>query len=77
MDKIITFKCTQCGVDFSKEEGGLCAVCGKPFCTDHLYEVKENGKINFLCKADKGDRPGKRRRNPLLMVRRFFGSKQK
>lgn len=77
MTKIIAYKCTQCGVEFCKDEGGLCAKCGKPFCIDHLYEVKEDGKLIFLCKPDKGDRPGKKGRNPILMVRRFFGSKRK
>ncbi len=69
-----TLKCTKCSVDFYKDEGGICSACGKPFCTDHLYEVKENGAVIFFCEQDKGERPGKRKKNPVLMVRRLFKS---
>ena len=74
MSEIGTLKCSQCGVDFYKDEGGICAQCGKAFCRDHLYEVKEDGKVIYLCVTDKGDRPGKRKRIPILAIRRFFMS---
>lgn len=75
--EIYTFKCSQCNVDFYKEEGGICAQCNKPFCSDHLYEVKDNNEVIFLCDQHKGDKSGEKKRNPILMARRFFKPKQK
>ena len=74
---IIPFNCSQCGADFIKEEGGICARCNKPFCRDHLYMVKDNKKIIFLCLDDKGDMPGKKIKYDLLFIRRFLASRQK
>ncbi len=34
--QIVPFICAKCGWAFSPREGGLCAVCHRPFCRRHL-----------------------------------------
>jgi hypothetical protein len=36
MGQIAAMQCSECGVDFAPNEGGLCAVCRRPFCMRHL-----------------------------------------
>lgn len=71
--KVVPFKCTKCGVDFSYDEGGTCSKCGKLFCSNHLFEVKVGNEILLYCEADKGDLKGKRRKSDLLRIREKLG----
>ena len=34
--EIVPFICAKCGRAFAAREGGLCAVCHRPFCRRHL-----------------------------------------
>ena len=73
---IIPFTCTECRVNFDVNEGGLCSKCGRPFCFDHLYEVKDGKNKICVCINDKGGLKGKLRKRPSLAFRRYFNDKQ-
>lgn len=63
------FNCAKCGVDFSYDEGGICSKCNKPFCNNHLFEIKVGKEMVFYCEMDKGDLKAKRRKSDLLNIR--------
>jgi hypothetical protein len=67
--KVMPFKCAKCGVDFSYDEGGTCSKCNKPFCNNHLFEVKVGKEAVLYCETDKGDMKGNRRKSDLLKIR--------
>ncbi len=52
---IVPFICAKCGGAFSPREGGLCAVCHRPFCRRHL------GVAHAVVRAAKKHEPVKPR----------------
>ena len=52
---IVPFICAKCGRAFSPREGGLCAVCHRPFCRRHL------GVAHAVVRAAKKHEPVKPR----------------
>ncbi len=53
--EIVPFICAKCGGAFSPREGGLCAVCHRPFCRWHL------GLAHAVARAAKKREPVKPR----------------
>ncbi len=73
MTTIAPMKCSRRGVEFTKEQGGICYDCEKPFCVEHLWEVKRDDEMVYLCEVDKGGLEGKKGRNSVVTVRSNYG----
>jgi hypothetical protein len=49
MEEIVPFKCEKCGTEFDLNDGGLCSVCKRFFCSSHLDEIKVGKSRNLIC----------------------------
>jgi hypothetical protein len=75
--EIVPFRCSNCNVQFSPEEGGKCHKCKRVFCTNHLFRVKEGNELILLCEECDNAGRGKRKKNYILKIKEKLGTPSK